>query len=530
MIKFTYGLPVALLGAAVVVVQTSRAIASIPPQVRNIANNIIVRIDGAKSGSGIIIKRNGNTYTVLTCWHVVKHKGSYTVRIGDDKTDGKPYQVNYSTVRKVGNIDLAEFEFTSNENYRPVEIGNSSEVSAGSTVYAFGWAAPDQVSKAREYIALDTTARVVSQPVDEYALILNNTVKPGMSGGPILDEQGRLIGVSGEARTDERILTTDFLGIPINTYKKVAGIATPLKPLEITTKPTGPEKPPEIIKKPPEMRNNSPTDFTPAQTLTGHSGEVYSVAISLDGKTLASGSFDRTIKIWNLVTGEKIRTLSGHSEAVQSVAISPNGRTLASGSLDHTVKIWNLATGELIRTLSGHSEAVQSVAISSDGRILASGGGEFTTNNKDNTIKIWNLATGELIRTLAGHSYFVTSVAISPDGRTLASSSFDSTIKIWNLATGEQIQYLNNYEVFYSIAFSPDGKTLAGGTHNGGWDYNRDGKGNIIKIWNLATGEKIRTLSGHPSAVRSVAISVDGRTLVSGGSDNTINIWRVSGR
>ena len=221
MIKFTYGLPVALLGAAVVVVQSQRVAASIPQPVRDIADKITVRIDGANGGSGIIIKSAGNTYTVLTCWHVVDKKGNYTVRTGD----GKTYQVNYSTVKRIGNIDLAEFQFTSNENYRPVEIGNSSQVSAGSTVYAFGWAAPDQVSKGREYVPLETTARIVSQPVDEYALVLSNTVKPGMSGGPILDEQGRLIGVSGLSTIDVRIEIRDFLGIPINTYKQLGSVS-----------------------------------------------------------------------------------------------------------------------------------------------------------------------------------------------------------------------------------------------------------------------------------------------------------------
>jgi len=387
MIKFTYGLPVALLGAAVVVVQTSKVMASIPQPVRDIADKITVRIDGANGGSGIIIKSAGNTYTVLTCWHVVDKKGNYTVRTGD----GKTYQVNYSTVKRIGNIDLAEFQFTSNENYRPVEIGNSSQVSAGSTVYAFGWAAPDQVSKGQEYVPLETTARVVSQPVDEYALVLINTVKPGMSGGPILDEQGRLIGVSGEARTDGRTGAIDFLGIPINTYKQVVASATPPKPIEITTKPTQPEKPPEV-------RNNTPTDFTLAQTLKGHYYEINYVAISPDGKILASGSQHGTIKIWNLATGELIRTLSGHTNSVNYVAISPDGRTLASGGGDGTIRIWNLATGEQIRTLSGHTNSVNSVAISPDGRTLASGGG-------DGTIRIWNLATGELIRTLSRISH-----------------------------------------------------------------------------------------------------------------------------
>ncbi|MEZ2250165.1 protein kinase, partial [Microcoleus sp.] len=153
------------------------------------------------------------------------------------------------------------------------------------------------------------------------------------------------------------------------------------------------------------------------KTLTGHSDLVHSVAISPDGQTLVSSSWNKTIKIWNLATGNLIRTLSGNSSPVNSVAISPDGQTLVSSSWDKTIKIWNLATGNLIRTLSGHSNDVSSVAISPDGQTLVS-------SSWDKTIKIWNLATGNLIRTLSGNSSPVNSVAISPDGQTLVSSSW----------------------------------------------------------------------------------------------------------
>ncbi|MDZ8054630.1 MAG: protein kinase domain-containing protein [Aulosira sp. ZfuVER01] len=245
---------------------------------------------------------------------------------------------------------------------------------------------------------------------------------------------------------------------------------------------------------------------------------VTSIAISPDGKTLASGSFNKTIKLWNLATGELIRTLTGHSSYINSVAISPDGNTLASGGKDKTIKLWNLATGELIRTLpveryvnTGHSESVTSIAISPDGKTLASG-------SDDKTIKLWNLATGELIRTLTGHSSYVNSLAISPDSKTLASGSDDKTIKLWNLATGELIHTLTGHSSELAcIAISPDGKTLASGS----WD-------NTIKLWNLATGKQIRTLTGHSNGVRSVTISPDGKTLVSGSGDKTIKIWRLN--
>jgi WD40 repeat protein len=246
-------------------------------------------------------------------------------------------------------------------------------------------------------------------------------------------------------------------------------------------------------------------------TLQGHSKEVYSVAISPDGKTLASGSYDTTIKLWNLATGEQIRTLKGHSKGVAEVAISPNSKTLASISWDTTIKLWNLATGEQIRTLKGHSSPVLSVAISPDGKILASG-------SYDTTIKLWNLATGEQIRTLTGHSSSVLSIAFSPDGKILASGSNDNTIKLWNLATGEQIRTLTGYsQGVTGVAISPDGKILASGSYD-----------KTIKLWNLATAEQIYTLTGHSDQVWSVAISPDGKTLVSGSGDKTIKQWNLA--
>ncbi len=248
-----------------------------------------------------------------------------------------------------------------------------------------------------------------------------------------------------------------------------------------------------------------------AKTLRGHTAEVLSVAFSPDGKTLASGSKDNSVKIWNISTGEEIRTFNSHSNWVYAVAFGPDGRTLASGSWDETIKIWDLATGELIRTLSGHSNWVYSVAISSDGKTLASG-------SYDKTIKLWNLSTGEEIRTLKGHSGWVGSVAFSPDGQTLASGSLDNTIKIWDVATGQLIRTLTgHFNSVECVAFSPDGKTLASGS-----------KDSTIKLWNLATGQLIRTLTGHSDWVVSVAFSPDGQYLISGSLDNTIKIWNIT--
>ncbi|MBG1266854.1 WD40 repeat domain-containing protein, partial [Nostoc sp. WHI] len=219
---------------------------------------------------------------------------------------------------------------------------------------------------------------------------------------------------------------------------------------------------------------------TERNRLQGHDGFVRSVSFSADGKTLASGSDDNTIKLWNLETGKEIRTLKGHDGIVLSVSFSADGKTLASGSDDKMIKLWNLETGKEIRTFKGHDGFVHSVNFSADGKTLASG-------SKDKTIKLWNLETGKEIRTLKGHDGFVSSVSFSADGKTLASGSDDKTIKLWNLETGKEIRTLKGHDrSVYSVSFSADGKTLASGSDD-----------KTIKLWNLETGKEIRTLKGH---------------------------------
>jgi WD domain, G-beta repeat len=288
-----------------------------------------------------------------------------------------------------------------------------------------------------------------------------------------------------------------------------------------------------------------------ACTFTAHFQTVNSVAISPDGQTLVSGSFDNTIKIWQLSTGRELHTLTGHSMSVNSVPISPDGQTLVSSSDDKTIKIWQLSTGRELHTLTGHSSNVRSVAISPDGQTLVSGsykeikiwqlstgqelrsltgnfsevrsvaispdGQTFVSGSYDKTIKIWQLSTGQELRTLTGHTDCVYSVAISPDGQTLVSGSFDNTIKIWQLSTGQELRTLTGHsDLVISLAISPDGQTLVSGSYD-----------KTIKIWQLSTGQELRTLTGHSSHVQSLAISPDGQILVSGSGDKTIKIWRV---
>ncbi|BCR98592.1 NACHT and WD40 domain protein [Aspergillus luchuensis] len=241
------------------------------------------------------------------------------------------------------------------------------------------------------------------------------------------------------------------------------------------------------------------------QTLEGHSDLVQAVAFSPDGQTVVSGSYDKTIKLWNAATGELQQTLEGHSDRVSAVAFSPDGQTVLSGSYDNTIKLWNAATGELQQTLEGHlySGLVSAVAFSPDGQTVVSG-------SDDNTIELWNAATGELQQILEGHSDWVSAVAFSPDGQTVVSGSEDNTIKLWNAATGELQQTLKGHLYSVSaVAFSPDGQTVVSGSCD-----------NTIKLWNAATGELQQTLEGHSAWVRAVAFHTRGRIDTSPTSDH----------
>ncbi|KAK3350317.1 WD40-repeat-containing domain protein [Lasiosphaeria hispida] len=247
---------------------------------------------------------------------------------------------------------------------------------------------------------------------------------------------------------------------------------------------------------------------TCTQTLEGHSYYVNSVVFSPDSKLVASGSCDKTIKIWNTVTGTCTQTLEGHSNFVNSVAFLPDSKLVASGSSDKTVKIWDAATGTCIQTLEGHSSWVNSVAFSSDSKLLASG-------SRDKTVKIWDVATGTCTQTLEGYSSWVSSVAFSSDSKLVASGSSDKTVKIWDTATGTSTQTLKGHSnSVYSVTFSPDSKLVASGSYDC-----------TIKIWDVATGTCTQTLEGHSNYVYSVAFSPDLKLVASGSYDRTIKIW-----
>ena len=284
-------------------------------------------------------------------------------------------------------------------------------------------------------------------------------------------------------------------------------------------------------------------------TLNGHLNPVSSITMNPDSQFLASGSYDKTIKIWSLKTKELLHTLSGHSERVTCVAIHPNGKIIASSSYNRTIKLWSLLTGDLLQTLTGHASKVYYAAFSPDGTTLISSSSlgtniwavrtgkllrtltsaqsdgvrivSFSPDGRtciigslDGTLELWNPHIGKFLCALSGQDGGVTSIAFSKDGQLLA-STIGRTLKLWNPLTGKFLQsFPTHSNGCFSVAFSPDGLTLAsGGDRN-------------IELWNPQSGKLISTLPGHTGSIRSIAFSSDGSILASGSHDKTIKLWK----
>jgi RNA polymerase sigma factor (sigma-70 family) len=253
-------------------------------------------------------------------------------------------------------------------------------------------------------------------------------------------------------------------------------------------------------------------------TLRGHTDRIWSVAFGRDGKTLASGGWDRTVRLWD-VEARKERAALRFPERtgflprpVLAAAYAPGTDLLALAPEDGTVVLLDVPTGEVRHTLKGHADAVGSLAFSPDGRILASGG-------TDNTVRLWDSQNGKELRKLVGHTSWVHALAFSPDGKIVASAGWDRAIRLWDVASGKQRRLLAGHKATVrSLAFAPDGKTLASA-----------GSDHTVKLWDLTTKEAPLTLKGHAGFVRAVAFSPDGKSLASSSEDGTVKLWDLAG-
>jgi len=260
------------------------------------------------------------------------------------------------------------------------------------------------------------------------------------------------------------------------------------------------------------------------KTLKGHTNSVLSIALNPDCQVLASGHEDQSVRLWDFHRGQCLQTLQGHSDRVWSVAFapqrvavsadrendsdSPDAAVLATGSADRTIKLWNYRTGKCLRTLPGHTSWIWSVAFSPDSQYLAS-------TSYDQTVKLWDVRTGKCLRTLQEHTASVVAVSFSPNGQHLATGGFDQTIKVWEVRTGKcTITLQGHTNSVWSLVFSPNGQWLASSSFD-----------SSIKLWDASTGQCMQTLQGHDGAVTAIVYSSDGQRLFSGGFDSSIRVW-----
>ncbi len=244
--------------------------------------------------------------------------------------------------------------------------------------------------------------------------------------------------------------------------------------------------------------------------LRGHEGPVWSVAYSPDGRLLASGSADKTIRIWDTSTHEA-RMVTGHEGIVYSVAFDSNGTHLVSASEDTTVRIWDTSTGKLENVLQGPPQECYSAAFHPSDEWLAAGyhGG----------LRLWDTSSGEERGPLLADQVTVFSVAFTRDGSRLAWGANDKTVDFWNVQDGGQLDELPHADMVRSVAFSPDGSRLASGSFD-----------STVRVWDVDArpAKELFALNAHGPVVQSVAFSPESKRLASGGDDRTVCIWDVS--
>jgi len=255
-------------------------------------------------------------------------------------------------------------------------------------------------------------------------------------------------------------------------------------------------------------KSNEPT---PKVVFKGHTEAIYSTAFNKDGTLAATGSFDKSVRLWDPASGKQLREFSGpngHQGLVLSVAFSPAGDQIASGGTDNTAKVWDVPLSTPVRELT-HAAAVTAVAVSPDGKTVAA-------TARDGSVKLW-AADGKPIATLSGHPGGATGAAFSANGQVLASCGADGAARFWNSADGKPIATIGAHgSPITGVAFSPNNNQVYTVGEDGLW-----------KSWQFPVPAP-RQLPAHADAITSMVLSVDGNSTLTGGADKSVKLASVA--
>jgi WD40 repeat protein len=244
--------------------------------------------------------------------------------------------------------------------------------------------------------------------------------------------------------------------------------------------------------------------------LEGHSGKVLSVDFSPDGRLLASGSTDNTLRLWNVRQSTLLRTMLGHPFPILSLSFSPNNQLIATGSDDGIVRIWQVSNGSLLHSLQGHAGWVNKVVFSPDGKSLSSASDDYT-------VRQWRVSDGRLNRVIDEGMGRVLDLIYSPSGQALAWCESNGAMRVWQIGDGKWLQVLNLADQrANTIAYSPEGALLAAGLENG-----------TILIWRTSDWSATEISSAHQGSIETLSFSPNGAFLATGGADGEIKLWKI---